>query len=121
MKEFEPIVIKILGDGKERDGLGGGREIERYREFHCYGRRNIEEVCGNCKLRFVCLSTRDTEIEIPVADLHKRSIRNVTARTIADVFTNLEYKFKKVESADIRRNWGVSRVQIDFKKVEVRK
>jgi hypothetical protein len=41
--------IKVLGDGVERN-----YERERYKEFYCYGRKNVEEVCGACILRFAC-------------------------------------------------------------------
>lgn len=71
-------IIRILGDGQERD-----REIERYKDFHCYGRQNVDGVCGNCRLRFLCFTDRE-QIEIPVKDLHKRSVRNVTVKTIVE-------------------------------------
>ncbi|MFA7101262.1 MAG: hypothetical protein WC196_05980 [Bacilli bacterium] len=75
---MEARIIRILGSGKERD-----REIEHYREFYCYGRQDIDNVCGNCRLRFICFTDRE-QIEIPMADLHKRSVRNVTVKNVVE-------------------------------------
>lgn len=111
-EQFEPRTIRVLGDGKERN-----YEIERYRDFLCYGRKNIEEVCGNCKLRFACFSTRD-DVEIPIKEFGKRGIREVTVRMIANKYSNLKYTFKR------SKNWGktinIDRIQINFKKVTLK-
>jgi len=69
-------IIRVLGSGKERD-----REIEHYKDFHCFGRTNIDDVCGNCKLRFRCFTDREY-IEIPISELRKRTLRNVTVKDI---------------------------------------
>jgi len=105
-QQVEPRTIKVLGDGEERN-----REIERYRDFICFGRKNVDEVCGNCKLRFACFSTRD-DIEIPVREFRKRSIKDVTVKMVANKYSALRYKFRKA------KNWqDRDRVQIDFEKV----
>ncbi len=75
---MEARIIRVIGDGKERNN-----KVERYREFHCYGRQDIDNVCGNCKFRFLCFTDREV-IEIPVADFHKRSIENVTVKNIIE-------------------------------------
>jgi hypothetical protein len=75
---MEARIIRILGSGKERD-----REIEHYREFYCYGRQDIDNVCGNCRLRFICFTDRE-QIEIPMVDLRKRSVRNVTVKNVVE-------------------------------------
>lgn len=74
-------IIRVLGDGKQRD-----YQIEHYKDFHCYGRQNVDEVCGNCKLRFRCFTDRKF-IEIPIKDLRKRSIRDVTVKTIVNKYS----------------------------------
>lgn len=103
MMNGEPRTIKVLGN-KETS-----YEIERYKDFFCYGRKNINEVCGVCKLRFPCFSTRD-DIEVPVSEFHKESIKDVSVKIVANKFSGLKYKFKtdKVQT---------DRVQINFKKV----
>jgi len=108
-KEFEPRTIRIAGS--ERNSF----EIERYREFICYGRKNIEEVCGSCKLRFACFSTRD-DIEIPVGEFRKKSIRDVTVKMITNKFSGLKYKFRKGLDSPTYKTTANS-VQINFKKV----
>ena len=102
--KFEPRTIRIVGDGEIRDA-----EIERYRDFMCYGAKNVEEVCGACVLRFQCLSTRE-DVEIPVKAFGKKSIRDVTARMVANKISSLKYSFKQQVSK--------SRVQIDYSNVE---
>ena len=104
-EQLEPRTIKVLGD-KETS-----YEIERYRDFICYGRKNIDDVCSTCKLRFACFSTRD-DIEIPVKEFHKQSIKDVTVKMVANKFSGLKYKFKAEESYK-----DPARVQINFKKV----
>ena len=47
-QQVEPRTIKVIGNRET------SYEIERYRDFICYGRKNIDEVCGACKLRFAC-------------------------------------------------------------------
>ena len=100
-EEVEPRTIKVLGNRET------SYDIERYRDFICYGRKNIDEVCGACKLRFACFSTRD-DIEIPVAEFRKKSIKDVTVKMIANKFSALKYVFKAGTT---------NRVQIDYKKV----
>ncbi len=71
-------IIRVLGYGKERD-----KEIEHYKDFHCYGRQNIDDVCGSCRLRFLCFTDREN-VEIPITQLRKRTLRNVTVKDIVN-------------------------------------
>ncbi len=75
-------IIRILGSGVEKD-----REIEHYKDFHCYGRVNVDNICGNCNLRFRCFTDREY-IEIPIKETHRRSLRNVTVQNIIDMLAN---------------------------------
>ena len=105
-EQLEPRTIKIIGYRET------SYDIERYRDFICYGRKNIDEVCGACKLRFACFSTRD-DIEVPVKEFHKKSIKDVTVKMVANKYSALKYKFWEGGS----RAGGSNRVQINFSKV----
>lgn len=99
----EARTIRVMGMDREVSGY-----IERHRDFLCYGRKNVKDVCSVCALRFTCFSTRE-DIEISVDEFKKRSIRDVTVKVIANKFSGLKYKFTKI---------GVSsRVQINFEEV----
>uniref|UniRef100_A0A6M3KZP1 Uncharacterized protein n=1 Tax=viral metagenome TaxID=1070528 RepID=A0A6M3KZP1_9ZZZZ len=104
MEDTDERIIRVVGDGKERN-----REIEHYRDFHCYGRQNIDNVCGNCKLRFRCFTDREY-IEIPISDLRKRTLRNVTVKTIVNLYSDLIVKFVNDDS-------GKGHAKIDFNEV----
>ena len=97
-------IIRVLGDGKERD-----RKIEHYKDFHCYGRLNVDDVCTNCRLRFRCFTDREY-IEIPIKDLRKRSLNSVTIKTIVNQFSDLVVKFTTDDG-------GRGHAKIDFNEV----
>ena len=104
MEDKDERIIRVLGDGKERD-----REIEHYKDFHCFGRLNVDDVCCNCRLRFRCFTDREY-IEIPITDLRKRSLKNVTIKTIVNKFSDVIVKFTVDDS-------GRGHAKIDFNKV----
>lgn len=110
------VTIKVIGDNIERN-----YSIERFREFQCYGRKNADDVCGKCNLRFECFSTAfNEEIEVPIARFRKKHLRDVTAKTVASVLTSID--FREVRGG-YDRNIGrtiTSRVKINFADVRER-
>ncbi len=109
-QSIEPRTIKVLGS------IETSYDIERYRDFICYGRKNIDDVCGACTLRFTCFSTRE-DIEIPVKEFGKASIKDVTVKMIANKFSALRYKFVSHLNENSRQYSKPDRVQINYKKV----
>jgi hypothetical protein len=82
------------------------------KEFHCYGWKNMEQICSVCELRFQCLTDRD-DIFIESKDLHIRNSSNITADVIADSIANVVYFVR--EDSDGRKV-----AKIDFDNVEQR-
>jgi len=96
------ITIKIIG--KTSDGR------DWYKEYHCYGYKNADEICEDCILKFQCFSGRE-KMEIPVADLTVKHFANIDVAVIADTITPT-VKVTIREDKD-----GKKRAKVNFKKV----
>jgi len=71
--------MKIIGiriTGKDKYGHNG------YKEFECLGSKS-PTVCEVCRLRFACVTSRDTEIEIPVEQMLHDCLDTIDAETMA--------------------------------------
>jgi len=94
--------IRVVGK------TGDGRNW--WKEFHCYGTKNVDDVCEDCMLKFACFTDRDN-IEVDVEELPIRRMDNIEADTIADFITPT-IKVAIREDKD-----GHKKVQMNFKKV----
>lgn len=95
-------IIRITGK------LSDGREW--WKEFHCHGTKNIDEVCEDCILKFACFTDRD-KIEVEAKDLPIKRMDNIEADTIADYLT------PTIKVAVREDKSGKKKVQMNFKKV----
>ncbi len=92
-----PVIIHILGNDQR---VTGG--IERYKDFHCFGRQNAEKVCSRCTLRFICF-TETNQIEVSCRFFGKYSMTEITAATVAEICTpDLDYKERKDKDNHIK-------------------
>ncbi len=80
-------IIHIIGNNKMTNN-----GYERYRDFHCFGQKNIDVACAKCKLRFQCFTDREN-IEMSHNDFNKKSALEVDAKLVAETFVpELDYK-----------------------------
>jgi len=43
------------------------------REFDCYGDKNVDDVCSQCRFKFECFTEKDT-VKIPITKLRKKYV-----------------------------------------------
>ena len=96
------ITIKIVGKTSNN--------LEWYKEFHCYGYKNADEICEDCILKFQCFSGRE-KIEISSADLPVHSFDNIDVAVLADAIV------PTIKVAIRENKDGYKRAKVNFKNV----
>ena len=98
MSRDESQVIRIVFDDDKHN-----YDNERYKEYHCYGREDVERLCKQCSLRFQCFTDRNEPVEIPLSSFKGiKSLRDVTARDLVKKIATPELRNGVLYTDDMR-------------------
>jgi hypothetical protein len=82
----------------------------RFKEFLCYGRKNIDKVCSKCNLRFECFSSKDP-ILLFIDD--KDNYEDINAIELTQFILDIKFKVAKDKQGRLKTmvNYGGKNVR----------